>query len=242
MKKVLPALTALMLTATLAAAPASAQRDRRENTELSLLSVTGTGEARVAPDVATVRLGITRQGPSATTVQGQVNEVAQGILEAVTRLGIDRKFIQTSRLTLQPIYAPQKPDNPEPPRIVAYRASNIVSIRVEDLSKSGPVIDAGLKAGANQLEGIHFGLKNELPAREEALREAVREAQAKANTIAAGLGVRLGKVHEVQEGGVSIVQPYAGGGMLMRAEAAPTPVSPGEITVNATVTVRYRLP
>lgn len=240
MKMILPALLAMMFAAAMASAPASAQRDGRADADPSLLTVSGNGETRVEPDVATVRLGITRQSSSAAGVQQQVNEVAQAILNAVTRVGIDRRQIQTSQLTLHPIYAPQKPENPEPPRIVAYRASNIVSIRVEDLSKAGPVIDAGLKAGANQLEGIHFGLKNELPAREAALREAIREAQSKARVLAEALGVRLGKVHEVQEGGVSIRPPVYAGAM-MRAEAA-TPVSPGEVTVNANVTVRYRLP
>jgi uncharacterized protein YggE len=242
MNRVLPTLLAGLMAAALAAAPAAAQRDRRTEMDLSVLTVNGTGEARVEPDVATVRLGITRQSPSAATVQSQVNEAAQAILKAIVALGIDRKQIQTSQLTLFPIYAPQKPESVETPRIVAYRASNIVSIRVEDLPKAGPVIDAGLKAGANQLEGINFGLKNELPAREQALREAVREAQSKARVIAEGLGVKLGKVHEVEEGGVSIRPPAFGGAMMMRAEAASTPVSPGEVSVNASVTVRYRLP
>lgn len=242
MNKTLTTMMAGLLAAALAAAPAAAQRDRRTEMDLSVLTVNGTGEARVEPDVATVRLGITRQSTSAATVQSQVNEAAQGILKAVVALGIDRKQIQTSQLTLFPIYAPQKPESPEAPRIVAYRASNIVSIRVEDLPKAGPVIDAGLKAGANQLEGINFGLKDELPAREQALRDAVREAQSKARVIAEGLGVKLGKVHEVEEGGVSIRPPAYGGAMMMRAEAASTPVSPGEVSVSASVTIRYRLP
>jgi len=209
--------------------------------ELSLLTVNGNGEARVEPDVATVRLGIVRQSQSASTVQQQVNEAAQAILSAVIKVGIERRQIQTSQLTLSPIYAPQKPESIEPPRIAAYRASNIVSIRVEDLAKAGSVIDAGLKAGANQLDGINFGLKNDLPAREQALKDAVREAQSKAKVIADGLGVKLGKVHEVQEGGVSIRPPAYGGAMMMRAEAAGAPVSPGEVTIIASVTVRYRL-
>jgi len=234
------ALSIPLLAATLAL-PAWAQRGDRDRPEVPLITVNGSGDARVAPDVATVRLGITRQTNSAQTAQSKVNEVAQSILTAVTRTGIDRKQIQTSQLTLHPVYAPQKPESSDPPAIVAYRATNVITIRVEDLTKAGEVIDAGLKAGANELQGINFGLKDDTEAREKALRQAAREAQSKARVIAESLGLRLGTVHEVQETGVSIQQPFFAGAMMARAaEGAGTPVSPGEITVNASVTVRYR--
>ena len=233
-------LLAFALTAS-AVRPARAQRGDRDRPELPVIVVNGTGDARVEPDQATVRLGIVFQAATAAAVQAEVNRVAQAILDAVTKTGVDRKAIQTSQLVLHPIYAPQKPESVEPPRIVAYRASNVVSIRVEQLPNAGKVIDAGLKAGANELQGISFGLKDEQPAREKALREAVKEAQSKARVIAETLGVKLGPVQEVQEGGVNIVQPFMGNAMMARAADASTPVSPGEITVNANVTVRYRI-
>lgn len=223
------------------ALPAWAQRPDRDRPEIPLLTVSGTGDARVAPDLATVRLGITRQTKTAQDAQAKVNEVAQAILTAVTRTGVDRKQIQTSQLTLHPVYAPQKPESSDPPAIVAYRATNVVAIRIEDMSKSGEVIDAGLKAGANELQGIAFGLKDDGEAREKALRLAAREAQSKARVIAESLGLRLGAVQEVQENGVSIQQPFFAGAMMARAaDGGGTPVSPGEITVNASVTVRYK--
>lgn len=223
------------------ALPAWAQRSDRDRPEIPLLTVSGNGDARVAPDVATVRLGITRQANTAQAAQAKVNEVAQAILNAVTRTGVDRKQIQTSQLTLHPVYAPQKPGSSDPPEIVAYRATNVVSVRVEDLPKSGEVIDAGLKAGANELQGINFGLKDDTEARERALRQASREAQSKARVMAESLGLRLGSVQEVQENGVSIQQPFFAGAMMARAaDGAGTPVAPGEITVNASITVRYR--
>jgi hypothetical protein len=222
------------------ALPVWAQRADRDHPEIPLLTVNGTGDARVAPDVATVRLGITRQTNSAQTAQSKVNEVAQAILAAVTRTGLDRKQIQTSQLTLHPVYAPQKPESSEPPAIVAYRATNVITIRIEDLAKSGEVIDAGLKAGANELQGVTFSLKDDTEAREKALRQASREAQSKARVISESLGLRLGAVHEVQETGVTIQQPFFANAMMARAADAGTPVSPGEITVNASVTVRYR--
>jgi hypothetical protein len=212
-------------------------------TPLPVLVVNGTAQVLVAPDEATVRLGIVRQSPNAQNAQEQANAVAQEILSGIGKLGIPANQIQTARLVLSPIYAPRGPDSRDAPRIVAYNATNTVSVRVDNLSLIGSVIDAGLKAGANQLEGVRFGLRNDLPSRQQALKQAVEEARSKAQTMADALRVNLVEVLEALEGGVSIVdrlEPLAGG-RVMAAAAAETPVSPGQIEVNANVTLRYRI-
>jgi uncharacterized protein len=207
-----------------------------------VLVVTGNAQVFVAPDQATVRLGIVRQASSAQSAQEQANVVAQEILTAVAKVGVPPSQIQTMRLVLSPVYAPRSPDSHDAPRIVAYNATNSISVRLENLSVVGPVIDAGLKAGANQLEGVQFGLRNDLPSRQLALKQAVEEARSKAQTMADALRVNLAEVLEASEAGVSILseaaEPLAGRVMALTAE---TPVSPGQIRVNANVTIRYRI-
>jgi hypothetical protein len=211
--------------------------------------VSGQGVVRSAPDEATVRLGVTAQETKADAAQEQVNRVANAILEGVRDLGIGDDAVQTSQLTLHPVYADAQPrrvpgqsDDGEP-RIVGYRASNVVSVRLTDLAKIGPVIDAGIASGANQVQGVDFQLRDDAVQRRQALAAAVKEAHAKAETIAAALGRELGPVQRVEEGGVSIQTPrFERAAMSFRADAsASTPVSAGEVEVNASVTVVYRL-
>jgi uncharacterized protein YggE len=206
-----------------------------------VLVVTGTAQVLAMPDEATVRLGIVRQSTNAQAAQEQTNTAAQETLNAIVKLGLPPAQIQTARLVLTPVYAPRNPDSRDVPRIVAYNATNTVSIRVDNLSLVGAVIDAGLKAGANQLEGVQFGLRNELPSRQEALKQAVAEARAKAQVMADALRVNLVEVLEATEGGISIV-PLAEASVAQRlAVSAETPVSPGQIQVHANVTIRYRI-
>jgi hypothetical protein len=230
-----------LLLMVISETPAPAQRN--EAPSPPVLVVHGNAEIPATPDEAAARLGIVRQAPSAQAAQEQVNSVAQGILTAVAKLGIITDRIRTSRLTLTPVYAPQRPEGREPPRIVAYNAANIVTIEVENLDRIGPVIDAGLTAGANQLEGVQFRLKNDLAAREQALKLAVTEARRKAEAMAEALGVRLQEVLEVSEGGVSIMPRQDVAFVEARAVglAVPTPVSPGQIDVHASVVVKYRI-
>lgn len=233
---VLPVLAAVAVTTT-------ALAQRADSPPPSVLVVTGNAQILATPDEATVRLGIVRQANTAQAAQEQANVVAQEILAAIGRAGVNSQQIQTSRLVLTPIYAPRSPEAREAPRIVAYSASNSVSVRLENLSLVGPVIDAGLKAGANQLEGVRFGLRNDLPAREQALKQAVAEARSKAQAMADALKVGLLDVLEVSEGGVSLM-PMQETMSFARAAAAPvadTPVSPGQLEVRANVTIRFRI-
>jgi uncharacterized protein YggE len=212
---------------------------------VSTLIVSGSGTARVAPDEAHVRLGVVAQAPTARAVQDQVSRTANAVLEAIRKLGIAAEDVQTSGLSLSPLYSQVRQGNDnQPPAITGYQANNTVTVRVGDLAKVGPVIDAGLAAGANSLEGVDFGLRNDGAARAQALGDAARAARAKAETLAGALGVRLGEILEAAEGGVSVSPPSPRYGMA-RMEAvstmAPTPVSAGQVGVEASVTLRYRI-
>ncbi len=233
-----------LLAAGYLALPAIAQeREGMPAHPIPSIIVTGNAEVHAAPDEATVRLGVSKQASTAAAAQSAANEVAQGILAGVTGLGVRREQVQTSQLTLYPVYQQQKPGSDEEPRVVAYRAANTVNVRLTNLSLVGPVIDSGLKAGSNQVEGVFFSLKNDAASREQALRQAVREAREKAQSIAAALDVTLGPVFTVEEGGVSIrpPQPLGAVALMARRVDVATPVSPGEVSVSASVTVRYRI-
>jgi uncharacterized protein len=208
------------------------------------LAVSGSGETRVAPDLATVRLGMLAQAPSARAAQETVNRVTNSTLDAIKKLGVSPKQIQTSELTLSPYYSQPKPgEENNAPRIAGYQASAMVAVRLKDLTQIGPVIDAGLAAGANRLDGVSFGLADDAAARTEALNLAVREARSKAETIAKAFDVQLVEILEISEGEVSTTPPpfpQARFAMAMET-SADTSVSVGQVGVEARVSVRYRI-
>ena len=217
-----------------------------------MLTVTGDGESSARPDRAVVRFGAAAQAETASAAQEQVNQVVQAAVEAIRAAGIREEMISTAGISLYPVYsdqvprpmpAGQHPQRPTEPRIVAYRASNSVRVVVDDLAKVGDVIDEGVKAGANQIEGLSFELKDDTAARREALTGASKQARAKADAIAHAMALRIDGVFQVTEGGVQIMQPRM---ELARAgvaamDAAGTPVQPGQVDVRASVTVTYRV-
>jgi uncharacterized protein YggE len=206
----------------------------------STISVSGHGEVAAKPDRAVVSLGAMAQADQAAEAQVMVNQIMQQTLDRIKTMGIPAEHITTTGLSLSPVYSDYSSKNDgKPPRIVGYRAHNTVRVQLDNIEQVGSVLDTGVAAGANQIEGISFELKNDLPQRQAALRDAVQEARAKAEAIAGAIGVRLGAVYEVIEGGVELVRPQVGYERGMVASAKMTPVEPGQVKVNASVTVRY---
>src|SRR5687767_4054051 len=142
-----------LLGVLLAAAGAGAQQRGERGMETPLLTVTGDAQVRETPNEATVRLGVVSQAQTARAAQEGANAIVSRLLEELGKLRIDRKNVQTSELNLMPVYGRQRPGDETPPPIVAYRAGNTLAVRLTDLSLIGRVVDAGVAAGANNMEG-----------------------------------------------------------------------------------------
>jgi uncharacterized protein YggE len=238
----------ILMTALAAAGQATAPDDRVPRPPT--LTVNGDADVSVRPDEATIELGALAQAEQASAAQQRVNEIVAKATEAIVALGVPQDRISTTQITLQPVYSQPdprpRPDGrgvePAEPRVVGYRAGNVVRVRLNDLSKVGPTIDAGVASGANQLQNLWFGLSDDADARKRALTAASAEARAKAQAIADALDVRLVSIHEVTEGGVHVLRPQANRMMDMAVAAeVATPVQPGQVTVNASVTLTYRI-
>lgn len=204
---------------------------------MSRLVVSGQGEARVAPDLAQIQLGVTTQAESAAEAMQQNSEQQGAVIEALKNAGIEAADIQTSGLQLNPRM--QYPENGAP-TINGYEASNMVTIRVTDVAQLGEVLDSIVEAGANQIQGISFQRSEPGETGDEALRAAVADARHKAEVMAEASGMRLGRVLTMRDA------PVADGPepMMMRAEAArdaSTPIEAGELSLTAQVQVEYAL-
>ncbi|HEX4195946.1 MAG TPA: SIMPL domain-containing protein [Caulobacteraceae bacterium] len=227
------------LACALLASTASVARaeDAGHMFDVTTLSLSAHGETRIVPDQATVTLGVQTTAPVAAEAMRENAARMSAVTEAVRRAGVADRDIQTSNLSLsaQYVYAQN-----EPAKLTGYQASNDVTITVEDLTRLGPVIDAVTAAGANQINGIGFGLKDSGAAEDQARLAAVKALRSKAELYAGATGYHVARLVNLSEGG-----GYAPGPAqpLMRAAVAraPTPVSAGELTVGIDVTGLYEL-
>jgi uncharacterized protein YggE len=223
-----------LATLALAAAPASAQNAP------PAISVSGEASVSVAPDLAQVDGGVASEAKTAREAS-EANNAAMGkVLLALKGAGIEEKDYQTSRLSLQPQYAPAQP-NRNTPQIVGYRASNRVTIKVRDVTKVASVIDTLVGAGANEIGGINFIVTQASKALDEARTKAIADARRKAEIYAKAAGVTLGEAINITEEGAAPAPVFRGKMGAPMAINSPAPVAPGEEQLSITVNVTWAI-
>ena len=210
--------------------------------EPPVLSVQGTGQARLAPDQAGLSLSVVTEGQSAQEVQAENARKMQAVTEAVKGLGVEDRFIRTSNISMQPRYDYKNGER----KLKGYTATNTLRIEVKDLSKLGRIIDRSLNAGANKVDALEFGLQAPERLQQLALRNAVADARSKAEVIAGALGKRIVGLRQVAEENSgymprSYAMPLLAAAKADNEMAAETPVSPGELELSATVHIDFIL-
>ena len=205
---------------------------------MPLLNVSATAEVQVAPDMAIVSAGVMTQDATAQKAMQDNARQMSAVMEALRKAGVDARDIQTSGLSLNPQY--RYAEN-QPPVITGYQASNTVTIRMRKIDGVGPVLDTLVARGANQISGPAFVVSNEEGALDQARKDAVARARARADLYAAAANVRIKRVMSITEGG-GMAQPVPMvRAMAMKAEMADTPVAPGQVSLSVTVTMSFEI-
>lgn len=238
---------ALTLAAALAApAPALAQQAGPVPAIAlgsTLLTVNAEGRSERVPDLALFTAGVTTQGKTAGEALGANSAAMTRVIAALKRSGLADRDIQTSNLSVNPVYAEPRrlPDGSieqKTPDIIGYQVSNQVSVRQRKLADYGKVIDTLVGAGANQVNGPSFQLDQPDGALDEARAEAMKKARARADLYARAAGLRVVRLVSISEsGGYSPPMPV----MYRRDAAASAPVAAGEVSLEVNVTVQFEL-
>ncbi|HLM23963.1 MAG TPA: SIMPL domain-containing protein [Pyrinomonadaceae bacterium] len=195
--------------------------------------VAGDSIVQAQPDTAILTISVVTQGRRAIDAQQENAVKTDAVVRALKSVAGTGAEVKTSGYSLQPqrVYK-----EGQPPTITGYEARNSVTVTTGELNKVGNIIDAAAQAGSNDISGIAFTLRQDRPARDQALSEATREAMNKARVIAQALGGRVVRVIEVQEEGlqrppVPIYQTEA----LMAQRGVATPIEIGSLEVTSRV-------
>jgi len=223
MKFVVP--VALLIWPLIAHAQASGQRS-------PFVHAVGQGAVSTKPDLAKIDFSVITQATTAQDASTRNAAQVNALLSALQSLLGSTANIQTISYSLTPNY--NYPPNGTP-TLVGYTASNTIEVAASDLTMIGTIIDTGVQAGSNTVQSLVFTLKDPEPLKQQALKLATAQAKAHADAMASGVNLHTGAVYSIQEEfSVGIVGPMA---------AAPqaTPILPGPVNVQATVTIEVNL-
>ena len=232
-------MAARLLTATallLLAVPVAAQTPAPSGPPAVVTNGHGTVER--APDRAVVVIATEARALKPADAQQQNAAAMTRVQDAVKRVGIPADAVHTVGLSLQ-----EEVDWANGKRTSrGYVVSNSIEVKVDDLATLGGLLDAAVAAGATDVSNVRFDLRDRPAAEREALRLAVADARARAEAAAAGAGMRVAAILRIEDGGIEHVRPMPVMAMRASAQAAPpTPVSAGQISIEASVTVTAAL-
>jgi uncharacterized protein len=220
-------LRALFVLCAAVLLPATVQAAER------LVTVTGEATVAIAPDAAVIRIGVGSQEKTAREASDANARQMTAVLAAIKDSGIAERDIQTSRLSLQPQYDPNKSGTA---RLTGFQATNQVTVKIRDIEKLAAVLDRAIAAGANEMSGIEFVVSEQSKMLDQARDDAIADARRKAELYAKAAGAKLGKVVSISEEGPA-PQPRP----MQALRAGAVPISPGEQTLRAIVSVSYEL-
>lgn len=227
------------LALALLSGPAAVSADTGGGADRRVLTVSGQGEVRGAPNQAMLSAGVVTTARTAASALSDNSRAMNAVFVTLKRAGIADKDMQTSNFSVQPQYATDKNGNTLRD-ITGYQVSNTVNVRVDDLSKIGPTLDALVSSGANSIGDIAFTIKDPKPLMAQARAAAVADAIGRAQTLARAAGVTLGPITSISENGYSEPRPMYRMA-TMAAAPAPTPIAAGEESVTAGVSITWSI-
>jgi hypothetical protein len=199
------------------------------------ISVSGIGSVTLVPDVADLHVGVVVQRPKVKDARAAAAAAMAGVVKALRAAGVAERDIQTTTLSLQPIY--DYSSNGAAPKLTAYEMRNGVVATVRDLDRLGDAVDGAIAGGGTTLDGISFRVDDPTGPEAQARTLAMKAARAKADALAAAAGVSIVGVASISEQASAMPWPvnYAG---AAKDEAA-TPILAGTSEVSVSVSVVY---
>jgi uncharacterized protein YggE len=208
--------------------PSGASSSPAADTPSGGITVLGTGAANVTPDRASFGFGTVSQAATANAALAASSQAVARVIAALKKAGVAQPDIQTSEVSLSPRM------NDKGDGIVGYTASNTVTATIRK-NGDGDIVDAAVGAGANQVFGPNLLASDQDAAYRSALKGAVADARAKAETLATASSSTLGKITAIVEGGGGAVpMPMAVG-----TRDSSVPIEPGTQKIEATVSVTF---
>ncbi|WNF35138.1 SIMPL domain-containing protein [Bacillaceae bacterium IKA-2] len=207
----------------------------RQHIENNCLKVSGEGTISISPNQVNITIGAITEKKSLQEAQRENAIIISKIITAMAQLGIQRKNIQTVIYRIDTLY-----DYKDGVQLFrGYSVNHQLQVKIDDIEKTGLVVDHAVNQGANTVSNIEFTVAQPEAYYNEALKLALQNAYIKALTLTSQLAVNLNpipfKLEELLKR-ISSPVPYS---QTMMATAEATPIQPGEITISATITVDY---
>lgn len=215
------------------------------------VTVQGSGQATLPPDVARVSFTVENTAAAVADAQAATTRQANAALDFVKEQGVAEKDVKTLSYNISPQYSYPNPcpagtlcpDYSRAPKVTGYQVSETIQVTMRDLTAVGGLLSGLGKLGVQNVNGPAFALDDATAGYDAARADAIKKAKTQADLLAGQLGVSLGKIVNFSESsGGYPSYPMAYGMGISESKASSMPNIPiGENTYNASVSITYEI-
>lgn len=230
-------------TTALAGCLSTAQSAGSGGSDTRTITVTGSADERAEPDRAVLDVSIEATGDSASSVRDELSTQSAQLNQALLDAGLDEEQITTGRFSIREERQPPRDDEPDTPERTVYYGTYTFTIDIDTVAETGEIIDVAIDAGADSVDRIEYTLSEATRSdlRDSALRQAVADARAEADVLAAEVDTTIVGVQHVNSAGGGFSPAYDRFDVEAADAGGSTELQPGDVTVSATVEVTYRI-
>jgi uncharacterized protein YggE len=206
------------------------------------IRILGSATVETVADHVVVRVGVSNRAASPAAALDQNSGIARKLIDFSKQFGVEQRDIQTDAINLAPatksVRDPNGTVRQEPD---GYVASNMVRVKLNDISRLGTFMRQVLDQGATNINGVQFGVSQPEKFADEARIKAVEDATHQARLLAEAAKVRLGAIHEIVHPPRSeFRRTDAAAQMPFRSKSAvAVPIEVGTIPISAEVEITW---
>ena len=202
------------------------------------ISVSSTGTVKVTPDAVRLNASVSAIAKVSKDALSNANIAASKFRTAILANGIDKKYLSSTTLTVYPEYNYTQ-DNGNV--LIGYRASQSFEVIIRNAAKAGEIVDAVVSSAGDALyiNGVTPFVYDYTKATEAARVSAVKNAKAKANSYAKLLGVKIGKIINLQESSAPSSYPISM--TQAKSDAGATEIDLGQQDISVSVSTKWAI-
>jgi uncharacterized protein len=217
---------------------------RSEASSQDVISVTGTGELYVTPDIGVVEMSVRTENKNVSTATSENSKKMNSIIEYLKGNGVEEKDIKTTSFGISPVYSWE--DKTGVRSLNSYEVDQSLQVKIRDLTKVGDIISKATELGANNISSLSFTVDDDEKVKEDVKNLAIKDAKEKAKNLEKNLGVHLVKIVNFSEGGYYPTYSYDSSyktvsGMGVESSSVSPTIQTGQNKMTSTVTITYSI-
>jgi len=207
------------------------------------ISVTGTAQTNVQPDLLVIEFGVETNGDTAKSALDSNSILLSNSVNALKSMGMSDDDLSTSRFSITPLYDyyQDKDTGRHTSELIGYQVTNILQVKTDKLDSADIVLDSVVSSGVNKVNSVHFTIspQSHSTLKDGLIANAIENAKSKAENALLPLNQKIIGVQSITLDDFSSPSPMMRTAFADESLFGSTPIFSSESTISTSADVVF---